>query len=265
MKIISWNVNWIRAIIKKNFLTFFDEYKPDIFCIQETKAFENQIPQELDAFLNWNNYSYIWHNWQKSWYAWTAIFVKNKVNFGKSNYQEHILKNEILNQDWRITILSTQDFELLNVYFPNGWTRADWTEMLTYKLKFYDELINLSDKIVEDWKNIIICWDFNICHKSIDIARPKENENSIWFLPIERQKISEFLSHGYIDVFRYFYPNLKDQYTWRSYRAGARQRNVWRRLDYFFVNKNFLNNIKAIKHLTDIMGSDHCPILLELK
>lgn len=263
MKIISWNVNGIRAVAKKWFLEFFENEKPDILCIQETKAFEDQFLKEL-----WEipEYKYIWHTWTRPGYAWTAIFYKKdlkiidlKNDFESSHFTE----------DWRVTEIEfsykDKHIVLLNWYFPNWWTRADGTEMLTYKLEFYDELIKYINNLVKQWKEVIITWDFNICHTEIDIARPKENENSIWFLPIEREKVSELLNNWYIDTFRYFYPEKLDVYSWWSYRAWARQRNVGWRIDYFVVNKNFIENVENIIYMTEILWSDHCPVKLILK
>jgi len=260
MKIITWNVNWIRAVAKKWFKDFVITENPDILCIQETKAFEEQFLKEV-----WNIkwYKYIWHCWKKAWYAWSAIFYKENLNIlDKNNYFE---KTQHFHTDWRMTEIKFDNTRLINVYFPNWWTKADWTEMLSYKLEFYDKIINYINKITKNGENIILTWDFNICHTEIDIARPKENQKSIWFLPIEREKISELLSNWYMDVFRYFYPDKIDTYSWWSYRANARARNVWWRLDYFVVNKDFLKNIDSIKYLTNITWSDHCPVVLNLK
>lgn len=263
MKIISWNVNWIRAVAKKGFKEFINSEKPDIFCLQETKAFASQFEKDLWE-IEW--YNYIWHTWTRAWYAWTAIFYKKdleiidlKNDFESSHFTE----------DWRVTEIeffyNWEHTVLLNWYFPNWWTRADWTEMLTYKLEFYNELIKYVNKLVSENKKVIITWDFNICHTEIDIARSKENENSIWFLPIERAKVSELLSNGYTDTFRYFYPWKTDIYSWWSYRAWARPRNVWWRIDYFVVNNDFIDSVEDIIYMTDIMWSDHCPVKLILK
>ena len=266
MKIISRNVNWIRAIAKKWFKDFIKNQNPDILCIQETKAFEDQFLKEVWE-LEW--YKYIWHAWERAWYAWTAIFakdnlIKNGDKFWKNKFS--ILEEEIwhFHDDWRITEAKFENFTLINWYFPNWWTRSDWTEMLSYKLEFYDKLINYCNELVTKWENVIITWDYNICHTEIDIARPKQNKNSIWFLPIERAKIWEFLDNWYIDVFRYFNPELLDKYTWWSYRWWARQNNVGWRLDYFFVSKNIIWKVKNVDHLDQILGSDHCPIMIEI-
>ena len=260
MKIITWNVNWIRAVAKKWFKDFIKKESPDILAIQETKAFEQQFLKEVWN-LDW--YDYVWHAWERPWYAGSAIFYKNPDYI--IDTKKHFDDIEHFHTDWRITEIKTKDFILINWYFPNWWTRANWKEMLTYKLEFYNHIINYSNNLVKKWKNIILTWDFNICHTEIDIARPKENQNSIWFLPIERNKISELLNNWYIDAFRYFYTNKTDIYSWWSYRSRARPRNIWWRLDYFIVNKDFIEKIKDIEYLTDIMWSDHCPVKLILK
>ncbi len=260
MKIISWNVNWIRAVAKKWFKDFVKSENPDILAIQETKAFEDQFLKEVWE-LEW--YDYIWHSWTRAWYAGTAIFYKKNLlpTSSKNNFWEitHFY------EDGRITEVDFWDFILINGYYPNGWTRADGTEMVSYKLDFYDHIISYSNKLIEAWRNIVLTWDFNVCHKEADIARPKENKNSIWFLPIEREKVTELLKNWYIDTFRHLYPKQTDTYSWWSYRAGARPRNVGWRIDYFVVNESFIEKVKNMKYLTDVMWSDHCPILLELQ
>lgn len=143
-------------------------------------------------------------------------------------------------------------FTLLNVYFPNGGERADGTEMLSYKLDFYHHMLDYIDRLKTAGERVIVCGDFNICHRPIDIARPKENEHSIGFLPIERAEMDVWLSHGYVDVFRHFNPTLVDQYTWWSYRAGARPRNIGWRLDYFRVSQNLVPTISKITHQTAV-------------
>lgn len=289
MKIISWNVNWIRAVAKKWFKEFVEAELPDILCIQETKAFEDQFLKDVWE-LEW--YNYIWHAWERAWYAGTAIFYKKELEV--VNMNNHFDKIEHFHTDWRVTevefkyttkplpcpqdsptrgsILSpsqekeaTKSIVLFNWYIPNWWTRADWTEMVDYKLDFYDHLIDYTRKLKKEWKNFILTWDFNICHEEIDIARPKQNINSIWFLPVERQKIWELINDWNIDVWRYLNPNKLDVYSWWSYRAWARPNNVWWRIDYFIINKDLIEDINNIEYMTDVMWSDHCPILLELK
>ncbi|MFA5916710.1 MAG: exodeoxyribonuclease III [Candidatus Gracilibacteria bacterium] len=260
MKIITWNVNGIRAVAQKGFKEFIASENPDILCIQETKAFEEQFLKDVGPV---EGYNYIWHSGTAAGYAGTAIFYKNSLEI--LNGRNHFEEVEHFHTDGRITEIKTKDFVLINGYFPNGGTRADGTEMLGYKLEFYDKIIDYANKLVKSGENVVITGDFNICHTEIDIARPKENENSIGFLPVERAKITELLNNGYLDTFRYFYPDKKDVYSWWSYRAGARPRNIGWRLDYFVVNKDFIDKIEAIEYMTSVMGSDHCPVKLIIK
>ena len=264
MKILSWNVNWIRAVIQKWFFGWVKENDADIICLQEVKAFEIQIPSEIRFHMS--DYDYLWHKWTRPWYAWTAIFFKRWIEIieKKSYFPFHEFSDE-----GRVTELifkqGEEKIHLLNVYFPNGWDRADWTEMLSYKLDFYEKMREYIQSIRDKWDEVIVCGDFNICHTEIDIARPKENENSIWFLPIERAEMDKLEDDWLVDVFRKLNPGLKDQYTWWSYRGWARQRNVGRRLDYFWISPNVFNDIQSMNHQTNILWSDHCPIELNMK
>lgn len=264
MKILSWNVNWIRAVIQKWFFDLIKNENPDIICLQETKAFETQIPNEIRFHLS--DYNFLWHKWNRPGYAWTSIFFKKEIQIKekKSDFPFHEFYDE-----WRVTEISFLYWNILihiiNVYFPNGWTRADGSEMLSYKLNFYEKIRKYIQDIRNSWEEVIICWDFNICHTEIDIARPKENENSIWFLPIERAEMDKLENDWLIDVFRKLNPNLKDKYTWRSYRWWARERNVWRRLDYFWISPKIFELTTNMDHLENIIWSDHCPIYLTLK
>ena len=230
-------------------------------CIQETKAFETQLPPELSYMMQ--DYVRIWHAGQKPWYAGVATFVKK--NLSLLSTKSHFGDLEHFHEDGRVVEVKLDQFTLFNVYFPNWGEKADGTEMLTYKLDFYHHFLYYINTLKAQWEHIIVCWDFNICHKEIDIARPKENEHSIWFLPIERAELDDLVTNGYVDVFRSKYPDLKDQYTWRSYRAGARPRNVGWRLDYFWVSKNILPQITDVSHQTWVMGSDHCPVSIILE
>lgn len=264
MKIISWNVNGIRAVMKKWFAEWFLNEKADILCLQEVKAFETQIPAELKYFF-WE-YDFVWHAGQRPWYAGTAIFYKKDIESIET--RNEFWKFEKFFEDWRMTELKfkykNEKISLLNIYFPNGGTRADWTEMLSYKLEFYEEYLEYVDWLKKEWFEVISCWDFNICHTEIDIARPKENENSIWFLPIERETLDKVRGSWLVDVFRTLNPELRDKYTRWSYRAGARPRNVWRRIDYFRTSKKILDLVKSCDQMDHVMWSDHCPILLEI-
>lgn len=264
MKIVSWNVNWIRAVIQKWFFDWVNENDPDFICLQEVKAFEIQIPAEVRFHLS--DYDYLWHKWTRPGYAGTAIFWRKwmEVIDKKSDFPFHEFSDE-----GRVTELAFRYGEnvihLLNVYFPNGWDRADGTEMLSYKLDFYEKMRDYVQSIRDNGELAIICGDFNICHTEIDIARPKENENSIWFLPIERAEMDKLEDDGLIDIFRRLNPELKDQYTWWSYRGWARERNVGRRLDYFWVSPEVFEIVQSMQQQNGVMWSDHCPIRLDLK
>lgn len=260
MKIASRNVNGIRAVVQKWFYDRVKKNDRDIICLQETKAFESQLPAEFRYHMA--DYNRVWHVWTKPWYSGTATFYKKNLNLISS--KSHFEDIEHFHEDGRVVETKFDNFTLLNIYFPNWWDKSDWTPMLSYKLKFYEHFIHYINKLRAQWENIITTWDFNICHCEIDIARPQENKNSIWFLPIERAEMDKLLGNGYTDIFRYFNPDLKDQYTRRSYRAWARHRNIGRRLDYFRVSQDIVPKIKNIIHHTSVEWSDHCPISLEL-
>ena len=236
----------------------------DFICLQEVKAFEIQIPSEVRFHLS--DYYYLWHKGTRPGYAGTSIFYKKWIEIieKKSDFTFHEFSDE-----GRVTEVSFKYWEnvvhLLNVYFPNGWDRADWTEMLSYKLDFYEKMRQYVQSIRDDWDEVIICGDFNICHTEIDIARPKENENSIWFLPIERAEMDKLEDDVLVDVFRILNPDLRDQYTWWSYRGWARERNVWWRLDYFWLSPELFDYVDGMQHQVNVMWSDHCPISLKLR
>jgi len=259
MKIISWNVNWVRAVVKKWFKEFIENQKPDIFCLQETKAFEDQFLKEIES-IKW--YNYVWHSWKTKWYAGTAIFYREDMKI--LDTKNHFDEIEHFHSDGRITEIELEDFVLINWYYPNGWQKVTQVNMLDYKLEFYDHMLDYVKNLKKSGKNIILTWDFNICHKAIDIARPKENENSIWFLPVEREKIWELIDSQFIDVWRELNPEKTDVYSWWSYRAGARPRNVGWRIDYFMLDKDLTDKNYDMKYLTDVMWSDHCPLLLDI-
>lgn len=260
MKIASRNVNGIRAVTGKGFYDRAKKSDPDIICLQEVKSFESQLPKEFRYHMT--DYNIIRHSGERPWYSGVATLYKKTLKFiswiSKFDTIEHF------HQDGRVIETKFHDFTLVNVYFPNGGERADGTEMLSYKLEFYKHFLHYINKLRDNGERVITCWDFNICHREIDIARPKENEKSIGFLPIERAELDKLESEWYVDVFRHFYPDKKDSYTWWSHWAWSRARNVWRRLDYFWVSKNVVPHIKKITHETAVEWSDHCPILLEL-
>jgi exodeoxyribonuclease-3 len=264
MKITSRNVNGIRSVMNKDFFSRVKENDADIICLQEVKAFEHQIPPEIRFHLA--DYLYVRHHGTRPGYAGTAIFYKKTLPIieKKSDFS-----TPCFSEDGRMTQLDFQyqgeEISLLNIYFPNGGTRADGTEMLSYKLEFYEKYRTYINELTTAGKLVISTGDFNICHTAIDIARPEENKNSIGFLPIERAEMDKLVANKYVDVFRYYYPEMKEKYTRRSYRSGARARNIGWRLDYFWVNEKALAWIISVQHQEQVEGSDHCPIVLELK
>jgi exodeoxyribonuclease-3 len=252
IRILSWNVNGLRSAYKKGFLDWFSKEKPDILCLQETKAKEEQLPSDLKEVKGY--YSYF-SSAERKGYSGVALYTKLKPESIKTGFRIKKFDNE-----GRIQIIDYKSFILFNIYFPNGKASR---ERLNYKMDFYDSFLIYVDKLKNKGKKLIICGDVNTAHKEIDLARPKENEKISGFLPEERAWIDKFLSHGYIDTFRMF--NQKPgQYTWWDLKSRARERNVGWRIDYFYVSENLKKNIKSSKMLTNVMGSDHCPISIEI-
>jgi len=254
MKIISWNVNGIRAVHKRGDWKFFDSIKADIFCVQETKAEMAQVPEEVR--LTKGYFSYFDHSKGRKGYSGVGIFSKiepNKVVEGM-DISTH-------DQEGRLLVAYYDDFVLINGYFPNG---GGGPERLKFKLEFYDHFFKFIEKLRKT-TNVIFCGDINTAHTAIDLARPKENEKNTGFLPIERAWIDKLIAKGWVDAFRYFNPDKKDVYTYWDQKTFARQRNVGWRIDYFFVNQEFLPNVKKVIIHKDILGSDHCPLELDIE
>ena len=252
MKLLSWNVNGIRAIDKKGFYDWFQKESPDILCIQEIKAEKEQFPPHL---RNTPGYHVYINPAQRKGYSGVATYVKQQP--------EHINKGfniEKFDKEGRILITEYPDFVLFNIYFPNG---KQGDERLNYKLDFYNTFLDYADNLKQQGKNIVVCGDLNTAHKPIDLTHPKANEKVSGFLPVERAWIDTFLDHGYVDTFRHFNKE-PDNYTWWSYRTQARKRNVGWRLDYFFVNKEFIDHVKKAYILSDVHGSDHCPVGIDI-
>ncbi len=252
MQIISWNVNGIRSAYRKGLLNWMSRQDPDILCVQETKAYMEQLSFDL---LHVNGYHSAFSSADKKGYSGVALYSKQKPNHIQTGFGI-----EKYDREGRIIVAEYDNFVLLTIYFPNGQKND---ERLQYKLDFYDAFLDVVDSMNREGKNIIICGDVNTAHKPIDIARPKENQTVSGFLPVEREWIDKFISHGYIDTFRKFHPE-PDQYTWWSMRARARERNIGWRIDYFFVNERFVNNVKDAFILPDVSGSDHCPVGIEI-
>ncbi len=253
LKIVSWNVNGMRAVLKKGFMEWFKREAPDILLVQETKSKVDQLPPEV---VNPEGYYAYWHDAEKPGYSGVATFTKIKpleVQF-KVGVEE-------FDREGRIIITKYPWFTLFNIYFPNG---KQSEERLRYKLRFYDFMLEYWLELRKKGEKLIIGGDLNTAHKPIDLKNPKANEKYSGFLPIEREWIDKFLSHGFIDTFRYLYPD-KVQYTWWTYRFNARARNIGWRIDYFFVSEDLIDLVEDSYALDDVMGSDHCPIVLKLR
>ncbi len=237
---------------KKGFKDWFTQEQPDILCLQETKATRKQFPPDIRRIEGYHTY---FSEAERKGYSGVALYTKIKPE-----KVEKGLGVDVFDWEGRTIIADYGDFVLLTIYFPNGKMSP---ERLQFKMDFYDTFLEYADKLRDEGKNLVVCGDLNTAHKEIDIARPKENSRISGFLPEERAWIDKFLSHGYVDTFREF--NEKpEQYSWWSYRSRARERNVGWRLDYFFVNKEFMNHVESSYILDDVMGSDHAPIGLDL-
>lgn len=253
MKIISWNVNGIRAADRKGLFNWFKKEKPEILCLQEIKALKEQFPPHLK---NTPGYNVFINPAERKGYSGVATYTKQRPKDVKKGFGI-----EKFDGEGRTLITEFDNFVLFNIYYPNGKKNQ---ERLDYKLDFYDTFLGYADNLKAEGKNIVVCGDFNTAHKKIDLTRPKDNENISGFLPIERAWMDTFIDHGYIDTFRYFNKE-PHQYSWWSMRTAARERNVGWRLDYFFVNKEFIKNIKNAFVMQDVTGSDHCPVGIEIE
>tara|TARA_B100001996_G_C18624395_1_gene579129 strand:- start:559 stop:1317 length:759 start_codon:yes stop_codon:yes gene_type:complete len=252
MKIFSWNVNGIRAVKKKGFHAFVEKYKPEILCLQETKAHTDQLDDDL---LNMPGYkSFFDSPKHKKGYSGVAIYTKSEPN----KVDNKLGFDEDLDDEGRTLIAEYKDFILLNFYFPNGQmndTRLD------YKLRFHDAVYKKLLKLKRKKKNLIVCGDYNIAHNEIDLKHPKPNENTSGFLRIERDWLDKFEKKGFVDSFRYFYPD-EIKYSWWTYMRNARANNAGWRIDYFWVSE--IKKIKDSKIHNEVYGSDHCPVSIVL-
>lgn len=252
MKIYSWNVNGLRAIQKKGFINWVKKEQPDILCIQETKAHIDQLDDEV---INIEGYYCYFSSAERKGYSGVATYTKEKPLSVKTG-----IGIERFDSEGRILITEYPRFILLNIYFPNG-QKDD--ERLSYKMEFYDAILDYCENLKKQDKKLIISGDYNTAHKEIDLKNPKANENRSGFLPIERAWMDKFISYGYIDTFRYFYPE-EVKYSWWSYRFRARERNAGWRIDYHFVSDNLIDEVKDAKILDEVTGSDHCPVVIYL-
>ncbi len=256
-RFISWNVNGIRAVEKKEALKWVDNEKVDILGLQEIKAEENQIPKtifEKEFIFKHINPCSIKGR------SGTALYSDIEPFFADKTLNVDILKEGRINEAH--FNLNNKKIAFFNVYFPNGQSKE---ERLVYKMQFYDRFLQHCENLKKEGFSIIVCGDVNTAHKEIDLARPKANEETSGFLPMEREWITKFLNHGYIDTFRHIKGDEPDNYSWWSYRANARVNNVGWRIDYFYVSEDLKDNINDAYILNKYMGSDHCPIVLEIK
>ena len=252
LNILSWNVNGLRAVMKKGFVEFLEKHGPDIMCLQETKLQEHQAPK-LEIPYPYQYY----HSAEKKGYSGTAIFSHVKplsVSYGLTEGGYHPQEGRILNAEF-------EQFYLVNVYVPNS---QDQLRRLDYRTNEFDPafreyLVDLSKQ-----KPVIVCGDLNVAHREIDLARPKPNQRSAGFTDEERRQLSNLLEAGFIDTFRHLHPEETEQYSWWSYRAGARQRNIGWRIDYFLISTEIQSNLKHASILPDVLGSDHCPVGIKL-
>ena len=249
MKLISWNVNGLRACLTKGFEDFFHSVDADIFCIQETKM------QPHQAELNLTGYEKFWNSAIKKGYSGTAVFTRIKplsVSYGLQ-IDEH-------DQEGRVITLEFEDFFLVTVYTPNSKREL---LRLDYRMKWEDDF-RAYLKELDAKKPVIVCGDINVAHEEIDIKNPKTNRRSAGFTDEERGKMTELLQSGFTDTFRYLYPDQKDAYTWWSYMMNARERNIGLRIDYFLISNRLQQSLKAATIHPEILGSDHCPVGLEI-
>lgn len=250
MKLVSWNVNGIRACVKKGFMDYFQNVNADIFCIQETKCQEGQIELELEGYYQYWNYA------EKKGYSGTAVFTKEKpltVSYGVGENDEET--------EGRIIVLEYQAFYLVNVYTPNA--KRDLTrlaERLIWEDQMRDYLIELGQK-----KPVIYCGDLNVAHLDMDVKNAKSNIGNSGFTFEEREKMTQLLASGFVDSFRYLYPDRTDCFTWWSYMAKVRERNIGWRIDYFIVSEQIKQQINEAEIHHEILGSDHCPVCLDIE
>ncbi len=248
MRFLSWNVNGLRAVCKKGFITWLMEERPDILCVQETKAHEDQLPDELTHVPGY-----------ASSFAWAEKKGYSGVGLYSSPQPKRVMKGfgiDRFDREGRTLVADYGDFMVLNVYFPNGKLSQ---ERLEYKMEFYDAFLDYVVALRKKKKKLIICGDVNTAHREIDLARPRENQKVSGFLPQERAWIDRLIAHGFLDTFRMFNKEA-GQYSWWDYKTRARERNIGWRIDYFFISENLSKQLQSAFIMPDVMGSDHCPV-----
>lgn len=250
MKLISWNVNGLRAVMGKNFMEEFNRLDADFFCLQETKLQQGQIELELPGYFQYWNYA------EKKGYSGTAVFTKHEpasVTYG-IGVEEH-------DHEGRVITLEYDDFYLVTVYTPNS---QDELKRLDYRMRWEDDFREYLNGLAEK-KGVIVCGDMNVAHQEIDLKNPKTNHNNPGFTDAERGKMTKLLESGFVDTYRYFYPDAENVYSWWSYRFHAREKNIGWRIDYFLASDSLKDKLAGAAILTDIFGSDHCPVELSLR
>lgn len=252
MRMISWNVNGIRAVEKKGFLDWFRAVSPDILCLQETKAEKLQLSPEL---INVPGYTSFWCSAQKKGYSGVAVYTKEKPRA-----VEYGIGEKIFDDEGRTIMVDYGTFVLFNIYFPNG---GAGNKRVPFKMDFYDRFLKTADHCRKKGKAVIVCGDVNTAHEEIDLARPKANIKNTGFLPQERSWVSRFINAGYSDTFRHF---CKDggHYSWWDYKTSARERNIGWRIDYFFISSDLVPALTDAFILASVPGSDHCPVGIDI-
>ena len=253
MKITTWNVNGLRAMLNKGGWDWVREYSPDVVCLQEIKAMPEQLTEAQHAQLE--GYEVVWNPAERKGYSGVASFLKTEAPSTKG------LGIERFDGEGRVVQTVFEDFTLFNIYFPNG--SRDHSRV-PFKLDFYAALLEMCNELHARGEKVVICGDINTAHEEIDLKNHKTNHKTTGFLPEERAWITKYIEHGFVDAFRVLYPE-KEQYSWWSYRSNARANNVGWRLDYFLISEDLMPQVEDVVIHTEVMGSDHCPVTMILK
>ena len=250
--ILSWNVNGMRSVLRNGFIEWLNACQPDVLCLQETRVLPDQIRDEERMP---GNYMSFWMPGKRKGYSGTGVYTKTEplsiTGLGK----------KVFDDEGRAQLIEFKDFTIVNAYWPNSQPER---KRIDYKIDFCKTLRRVCNKLVNEGRNVIACGDFNIAHRPIDLARPKQNEDNPGYLPEEREQMTRFLKAGYVDTFRHFCPD-PGHYSWWSYRTNARAKNIGWRLDYHVVNEDFMPRIKSASILADVTGSDHCPVAITVE
>ena len=251
--VISWNVNGLRSVARKGWINWLEAEQPDVLCMQEVRVTPDELDDELIRPLGYKSF---FASAEKKGYSGVSVYSKlepEDVIVG--------LGDERFDNEGRTITIRYKDFTVVNAYFPNG--QRDHGRV-PYKLDYCDSFLEYCQRLRECGEQLILCGDFNTAHRPIDLARPENNKNTTGFLSIERDWIDKLVVHGFIDVYRQINGDIEGRYTWWSNRKGVRERNVGWRIDYFFLSPDLISNVKSVEHLSEILGSDHCPIKIEL-